>query len=291
MANFGLMGWVSGGMILTLCALVGGLAFEAVVLRADKTGRVRAITQTVRLRWLRGGTLAMMAASALALFAGLPTWILIVRLLMGGAILLLLGSKRPLRDQWRLFAIGVLLLQTQSFISRSTRLAQPVVPLLADWFHLTLAAIWLGGVAMLALIIAQVWRDPSREVITAVSAVLRRFSLIAMFCVVGLAVSGIAQAALFLTGFDDLWRSTYGLTLSLKLALFTVLLGFGVFHQQWLMPVVRNAVLAAKSETALGQAASAVTRLRWGLLLESGIGILLLGVVGWLTTLPLSFNP
>ena len=191
---------------------------------------------------------------------------------------------RPAREQWRALAIGVLLLQTQSFVSRSARLPEPVAPLLADWLHLMLAAVWLGGVAMLALIIAQVWRAPSRAMIAAISGMLQRFSPIALFCVLGLAFSGIAQAGLFLSGFDELWRTPYGITLSIKLALFVVLIGFGAFHQQRIMLVLRNAVLGAKSEVLAARAEAEIARLRWSLLLESGVGVLLLLVVGMLVT-------
>ena len=292
MANFGLIGNISGLMLLTLCILVGGLAFEVLVLRMTKIEALREHTQLLRLRWLSGWVIAMMMLSGVSVWLlALPVWILVVRLLMGSGILLLLSAVRPVREQWRTLAIGVLLLQTQSFISRSAHLPRPVVPLLADWFHLTLAAVWLGGVAMLALIIARVWRDPSRETILAVSGVLQRFSLIAMFCVLGLAASGVAQAGLFLNSFADLLRTPYGITLLIKLALFVMLIGFGAFHRQRIMPMLRDLLLRTKLEAAETQSRVAVAQLRWSLLLESGVGVLVLLVVGLLTTLPLSFNP
>ena len=84
------MALISTGVLITLCALVGGLAFEVWVLRADKAATVREATQTLRLRWLRICALAMMVSSTLALATGLPTSIWIIRLLMGGGVLLLL---------------------------------------------------------------------------------------------------------------------------------------------------------------------------------------------------------
>ena len=278
------MALVSTGVLIALCALVGGLAFEVWVLRADKAVTVREATQTLRLRWLRICALAVMVSSTLALVTGLPTWIWVIRLLMGGGVLLLLRHPRPAREQWPALLVGLLLLQTQSFVSRSAHLPSPIVPLLADWFHLTLAAIWLGGVGMLTVVILSIWRNPDRERMVALSAILARFSLLALFCVLGLAFSGIAQAGLFLKGFEDLLRTTYGITLSIKLLIFIGLIGFGAFHQQVIMPQLRRWLLSTKS---VPSAMDTVAQLRWSLLLESSLGLVLLIVVGLL----ISFTP
>ena len=276
---------VAGLTLLALCALVGGMAFEVLVMSAEKAGLLRLATQAVRLRWLRGAILGVAVTAGLGFLVGLPIWIVLVRVMMCVGLWLLLSRIRPAREQWRMLLIGVLLLQTQSFVSRSARLPEPIMPMLADWFHLTLAAIWLGGVAMLALIIAQVWRTPSRETIAAVSGLLQRFSPIALFCVLGLAFSGIAQAGLFVKGFDELLNTSYGITLLIKLVLFVVLIGFGAFHQQRIMPILRNAVLMGKSEALANQAVAEITRLRLSLLLESGVGVALLLIVGMLVAL------
>ena len=278
------MALISTGVLITLCALVGGLAFEVWVLRADKAATVREATQTLRLRWLRICTLAMMVSSTLALATGLPTSIWIIRLLMGGGVLLLLRHPRPAREQWSALLVGLLLLQTQSFVSRSAHLPNPVVPLLADWFHLTLAAIWLGGVGMLTVVILSIWRNPDRERVVALSVIMARFSLLALFCVLGLAFSGIAQAGLFLKGFEDLLRTTYGITLSIKLLIFLGLIGFGAFHQQVIMPRLRRWLLVAIGGPS---AMDTMAQLRWSLLLESSLGLVLLIVVGLL----ISFTP
>lgn len=272
--------------IIALCALVGGLAFEGLVLRHDKTEPLRADTQSLRLRWLQLWTMAMMALALLSLFFRLPAWIVVVRVLMGGGILLLLQRQSPPRERWRALAVGVLLLQTQGFVGHSAYLPEPVMPMLTDWFHLTLAAVWLGGVAMLARLLWAVWRNPDRERVAAISFALARFSPIAMFCVLGLAMSGIVLASQFLRGFEDLIQTRYGIALSIKLILFAGLVGFGAFHQQLIMPRLQRAILRGKSVDGMAVGPT-VAQLRTSLLLESGVGILLLGVVGVLVRMTL----
>ncbi len=272
--------------LIALCALVGGLAFEVLVLRHDKTEPLRADTQSVRLRWLQGWTIAMMALTLLALSTGLPTWIVIVRVLMGGGILLLLQRQSQPSERWRALAVGVLLLQTQGFVGHSAHLPEPVMPILTDWFHLTLAAVWLGGVGLLARLLWAVWRNPDRERVVAISSALARFSPIAMFCVLGLAISGIVLASQFMRSFEDLVQTRYGITLSIKLILVAGLVAFGAFHQQVIMPRLQRAVLRGKPVDGIAVGPT-VAQLRTSLLLEGGMGILLLVVVGVLVRLAL----
>lgn len=272
--------------VIALSALVGGLAFEVLVLRHDKTEPLRADTQSIRLRWLQVWTLAMMALAVLGLLFGLPAWIVIVRVLMGGGILLLLQRQSQPRERWRALVVGILLLQTQGFIGHSAHLPAPVMPMLTDWFHLTLAAIWLGGVAMLARLLWAVWRNPDRERVAAISTALARFSPIAMFCVLGLAISGIVLASQFLRSFEDLVQTRYGIALSIKLILFATLVAFGAFHQQIIMPRLQRTLLRGKPVDGV-EVGPTLAQLRTSLLLESGVGVLLLIVVGVLVRLTL----
>ena len=166
------------------------------------------------------------------------------------------------------WAIGVmtLLLLLQSALSRSATLADWLLPTLTDWLHLTLAAIWLGGVALLGLVIMPaILRDPAY--IPALASILRRFSPIATFCVLGLGLSGIIQATLFISDFNVLFTTAYGQALLAKLALFGLLIGFGAWHQQVMMPKLRQ---------KLAKLGNTLHHLRLTLLAESATSLLLL---------------
>ncbi len=166
------------------------------------------------------------------------------------------------------WAIGVItpMLLLQSALSRSAMLVDWLLPSFTDWLHLTLAAIWLGGVALLGLVIMPaVLHDLAH--IPALTSILRRFSPIATFCVLGLGLSGIIQAALFISDFNALFTTAYGQALLAKLALFILLIGFGAWHQQVMMPRLRQ---------KFAKLGNTLHHLRLTLLAESATSLLLL---------------
>lgn len=150
----------------------------------------------------------------------------------------LFGLWRARRDEsWPAAALSAALLFTQSAMSRSAQAGDPA-PVLADWAHVVFTAIWLGGVAQLALVHAPALADADGR--ADLGRLIDRFSPWAMFCVLGLAVTGIAQSAAFVGSIEALWTTDYGRALSAKLALFAALAGFGAFHQQVIAPALRR---------------------------------------------------
>jgi putative copper resistance protein D len=90
-------------------------------------------------------------------------------------------------------------------------------------FHVLFIAIWVGGVIGLIVI------SPDDR-----AASLARFSSIALWCAVFVAISGVANAWTrldFLSG----WASLYGLIVGIKVALMAILIGFGAAHRKTLV--------------------------------------------------------
>ena len=90
-------------------------------------------------------------------------------------------------------------------------------------FHVLFIAIWVGGVIGLIVI------SPDDR-----AASLARFSSIALWCAVIVAISGVANAWTrldFLAG----WASLYGLIVGIKVALMAILIGFGAAHRKTLV--------------------------------------------------------
>lgn len=90
-------------------------------------------------------------------------------------------------------------------------------------FHVLFIAIWVGGVIGLIVI------SPDDR-----AASLARFSSIALWCAVIVAISGVANAWTrldFLSG----WASLYGLIVGIKVALMAILIGFGAAHRKTLV--------------------------------------------------------
>jgi len=147
-------------------------------------------------------------------------------------------------------------------------------------------------VLTLAVIAGELARAPAASAVRSYGAVVDRFSPLALFCVAGLALGGIAQSAQFLGSFEALWTSDYGRALSAKLVLFAVLIGFGAFHQQVLAPRLRHWALrkggAGDFDGAgdAGDGSEFAHRFRLSLRLEALFAALLLMVVGVMKALP-----
>jgi putative copper export protein len=122
-----------------------------------------------------------------------------------------------------------------SIFSRSAGLADWFIPTIADFVHLLLSGLWLGGVAMLSAVVVPVVQK-NEALLPEFALFLKKFSALAMFCVMGLGLTGLAQASLFLSSFDDVFATSYGQALLLKVSLFAILIGFGAWHQQRILP-------------------------------------------------------
>jgi len=116
-------------------------------------------------------------------------------------------------------AVGLLAPIFQSHASSAGNHGTAIGSLL---FHVLFIAIWVGGVIGLIVI------NPQER-----AASLSRFSAIAFWCAIIVAVSGTVNAWTrlnFLAG----WNSIYGLLIGLKILLMAILIGFGALHRRYL---------------------------------------------------------
>ncbi|WP_239133537.1 cytochrome c oxidase assembly protein [Rugosimonospora africana] len=95
--------------------------------------------------------------------------------------------------------------------------------------HVGAAALWVGGLAALLLM--------RRSRLLAAAAA--RYSRLALFCWVTVAISGVANAWVRLGSFDQLWRSSYGVLVIGKLAALVLLGGIGAAHRSGTLPALR----------------------------------------------------
>lgn len=127
-----------------------------------------------------------------------------------------------------------------------------LVYLLCVWIHLLAAAVWLGGMAFLALIIVPVMRKPAyREQASAlVQQTGLRFRRVGWICLILLVLTGSFQLIQRGFGWDDVWSGNlfaggFGHTLGLKLVLVALIFGISAGHDFFIGP----------RATAMGQAA------------------------------------
>ena len=99
----------------------------------------------------------------------------------------------------------------------------------ADWVHLVTAMLWVGGVLTLAVI---VW--PLAPALRRAAFV--RFSRIAVGLIGVLLVAGTIVAIERLPEVADLWETSYGRTLLVKLGLVLVALAWGGIHHTFVRP-------------------------------------------------------
>jgi copper transport protein len=146
-------------------------------------------------------------------------------------ITLLLSNRRP---RWASALSGVLMLLTFSVSGHPAATETPLASILLDWIHLAAAAIWVGGLAALALALLQTGEEVnSAPDLRPFRTALTRFSRLALGSAAALAISGVIAALSYLRAVSDLWLTDYGRALLAKSVLFGILIGIaGVWQVQ-----------------------------------------------------------
>ncbi len=162
----------------------------------------------------------------------------------------LLGRREPL---WAAFAVGLgfasgLSLSGHSAVEpNSSWLSQ-----LADWVHLSAAALWVGGLVQLAVVARSAPPGLRR------SAFLG-FSRLAMLLVGALVAAGVYLSVQRLPSLSDLWSEGYGQVLLVKLALVSAALAWGALHHFVVRPrLERGAWEGGLRRSLLGESALGV---------------------------------
>jgi putative copper export protein len=149
----------------------------------------------------------------------------------------------------------------------------------AMWMlHLLGGAVWLGGLAGLALLgLPGAVAPADRGAFW--SPAIRRFSAAAMSCVAAIALSGLFLYWEHVDGPSQLLTTMYGRVLGVKILIFGTLLLLGVFNQFWLHPRI-DALRAAGDDRPLHTLL--VRRFPAVVTLETLLGMLLLFVAPFL---------
>jgi copper transport protein len=134
----------------------------------------------------------------------------------------------------------------------------------ADWVHLVTAMLWVGGVVTLALVVWPLSPDLRR-------AAFLRFSRMAVVLIGLLLVAGTVVAIERLPALADLWSTSYGRTLLVKIGLVLVALAWGGFHHTFVRPrLERGQVPPGVGKSLLGESAVAMAVLFAAAVLVNG---------------------
>ncbi len=131
-----------------------------------------------------------------------------------------------------------------------------LVPL--DIVHVAAMSAWVGGLALLLLVVPAATRQldpPDRTRLLAL--LVTRFSTLALTAVAALLATGVAQSVLHLDALSDLVDTAFGRAILVKSALFVALIALGAYNRRRSQPALTR--LAAGGE-APGRAGGVLRR-------------------------------
>lgn len=274
----------------------GGLAFVALVLRGRDESDVPAVLRLVRwsgavllaglaVRVLAGSVLvahgdltAAVSPAAIAdSLTGTTRWD--VGLQAAGGVAITAGAWRSLPGSWAA-AVGTGLAGAGQVLAGHSNTVEPRwLVITADVAHLAAAAVWVGGVVTLALLL-RARRRHGRDLDAALLGA--RFSVVAAVAAAVVGVAGVALAVSILDHPAQLWESEWGLLLLAKVALVVLVAAVGAHNHFQVVPrltarrrgVVRH---AGRSATAGGVLRRSTGR-------ETALMVVSVLVTAWLVT-------
>jgi putative copper export protein len=139
------------------------------------------------------------------------------------------GAKATRSAAWRLgaAAVGIGLVRSPGLIAHSGESSRSNLGSVADLLHLAGAAVWLGGLVMLAVVVL-----PRRNA-AELESVVPRYSSAAFIAVVVVVAAGTLLAWQLVGGVHELVTSHYGHVLLTKLAVVAALLLVAQRSKQW----------------------------------------------------------
>lgn len=247
---------------LTLLIFAGLILFERLVLRSN-TPPDRRSRNILRLTGIvaAAASLLLIPASALnvageslaavvspsawwpgVFWAPVVAAIIVCVGLTGAAVLWTRQQDR--RGTRLLAALLPLLALAAPVLVGHTQLMEPrALIIAADLGHLLAGSFWTGGVLGLLLFLAATRATTVREASTApalAAKVVQKFSRLAIWSVVILAVSGTVMGVLIVGSFDALITTSYGLTLLLKIGIVIPVIAIAVYNRTRLLPRITS---------------------------------------------------
>lgn len=213
-----LVRWLRAGVVVAVL----GAAIRVVTIAIEATGRGPTVI-------FDDGVLAAVLRQG-----GTGWWL--VGMFIGLAALVAGTSLRAGVARQMLIAYGALVAAGSFALTGHTSTGEPLVLLLAmTTLHMLVAAVWLGGLVGVVVLVAT-----SRSTTTpSVATVVSRFSTLALVAVATLWVSGAVQAWWTVGDPTDLFSSSYGRLLLAKLGLVVITMALAAWNRWRLVPAVK----------------------------------------------------
>lgn len=184
------------------------------------------------------------------------------------------GGKGPSPVWWLSWGFLALGLLATSSLSGHAQVATPrLLSLVNDLVHLASGAVWFAGIILLAVLLPDGWVGKDKvDRLDLLGPVVLRFSHVALVAITIVAATGTLNSFLHLQRFADLWSTSYGQSLAVKILLFFVVLGLGGVNHFFL----RDRLAAARDRTRNADEAHSIFRKTIATELALALGIMAL---------------
>jgi copper resistance protein D len=163
------------------------------------------------------------------------------------------------------------------------------IHLVADFFHLIAAGLWLGGLIPLALLLVYLRRFREETWISVACDAASRFSNLGIVAVGILLTSGTINALFLIGRVQALAGTDYGRLLILKIMLFAAMVGLAGINRQYLLPRLFGDVrMDQDSRTIRWLIRSALVEIAFGLGVIIVVGML--GIMAPASDMPAHFH-
>lgn len=194
---------------------------------------------------------------------------------------------------WSVITLSACILLTQSLTSHAaSQQGYPWLTIIVDWVHLLSTSIWVGGLIALAAVLAvtlPAFSSKPGDRTRLLALLIPSFSRLALIAMATLILTGTISAATELTDPGQLFSTSYGWCLSVKIILLVLLLGLGSYNLLVISPKMRD-YAGKKNITQKDPASKGVYRLtlnfRRTVLLEITLAVLAFLAAAFLTSNP-----
>jgi copper transport protein len=189
-------------------------------------------------------------------------------------------ERNPGRAWWTLWGLlSLALLATWSFAGHAAVSNPAWAALTNDVVHLAAGAAWFAGIVIVAVLLPDVWQNKDRlDRLRILSAVVSRFSRLALIAIVVVALTGTINSFFNLESPGDLVNSGYGITLTIKIVLFLGIVVLGAVNHFLVRRRLENAVKESSSSDPYALFRKTIAT-------ELVLGLLILGATGLLVGL------
>jgi len=186
--------------------------------------------------------------------------------------------------RWLAFGLIAAALAAQAVTSHAAGGRSPALPVLVDWLHLLFVGLWVGGLFALGVSILPILKQEQFDFKTIARATWGRFGPLAAFSVGVVLATGLYSTGQRVISADALLLTSYGQLLAVKIGLMLFAGLAGLLNSLSLHPAL-SAPLGRWLKKPPGWTPFAVRRLPGLILVEMGLGIVIVLLAGALTSL------